>query len=110
MKPATIVWRRKHLVWTQEKAHSDRAPLLPARHGSPWVKETGLPGGRKGPGAVFLQTSKRTERNAWIPVSFAEFLERTFMPTKEKVKPEDTAPSDKACSEAMIADEELCSS
>jgi hypothetical protein len=42
--------------------------------------------------------------------SFAEFLERTFMPTKEKVKPEDTAPSDKACSEAMIADEELCSS
>lgn len=86
------------------------SPLLPARHGSPWVKETGLAGGRKGPGAVFLQTSKRTERNAWIPVSFAEFLERTFMPTKEKVKPEDTAPSDKACSEAMIADEELCSS
>ena len=110
MKPATIVWRRKHLVWTQEKAHSGRATLLAARQGSPWVKETWLAGGRKGPGAVFLQTSKRTERNAWIPVSFAEFLERTFMPTKEKVKPEDTAPSDKACSEAMIADEELCSS
>ena len=110
MKPADNSQERKHLVWTQEKAHSGRATLLAARQGSPWVKETWLAGGRKGPGAVFLQTSKRTERNAWIPVSFAEFLERTFMPTKEKVKPEDTAPSDKACSEAMIADEELCSS
>ena len=110
MKPADNSRERKHLVWTQEKAHSSRVPTAPACPGSPWVKETWVPGGRKGPGAVFLQTSKRTERNAWIPVSFAEFLERTFMPTKEKVKPEDTAPSDKACSEAMIADEELCSS
>ena len=109
MNPAIIVCRRKHLIWTQEKAHSGIAPISPHAMG-PWVKETWLAGGRIGPGAVFLQTSKRTERNAWIPVSFAEFLERTFMPTKEKVKPEDPAPSDKACSEAMIADEELCSS